>query len=111
MMDLAKREASRCRFLPAPIVWHVAGPHDWSKYAPAAAGSKQSPIDIKPAKAVLDRSLESNPWKVCYNPREAEKLINTGSSIQVTYSSNESSKDGQYQSKERARPLCCSHWR
>jgi carbonic anhydrase len=70
------------------------GPHCWEKYAPAAKGSRQSPINIVPAEAVYDAALAASPLKMVYDASKADKLINTGHSAQVTFDSAGSSLTG-----------------
>ncbi len=67
----------------------MSGPETWKFDHPGARGSKQSPIDIATEKAVVDELLKSTPLKMNYEPRAAQRLINTGSSIQVTYSGDD----------------------
>ncbi len=69
-----------------------SGPETWAQFAPAAAGSKQSPINIRPSEAVLDPQLMVSPLRLTYKASEAQKLVNTGSSVQVTYSGQTSSE-------------------
>ncbi len=68
------------------------GPETWAEVAPAAKGSKQSPIDIDPGKATFDLALKQCPLKMTYDASKAQQMLNTGRSIQVVYNSEGSCK-------------------
>lgn len=70
------------------------GPATWASVAPAATGSKQSPIDVKPAEAKYDAGLASKPFSIKYDGSKAQKFFNNGHSVQVVYDSEGSSLEG-----------------
>ena len=60
-----------------------SGPDTWSKHFKHAAGSKQSPIDIKPSDATFDPELEKNPLVTNYQTESELEISNTGQSFRV----------------------------
>ncbi|KAH3769696.1 hypothetical protein DPMN_170970 [Dreissena polymorpha] len=58
------------------------GPTTWNKNFPIAEGSRQSPIDIVPSKAVFDSDLTaSDSLRVDYTPEDEAHLQNNGHSV------------------------------
>ncbi|XP_041377652.1 carbonic anhydrase 1-like [Gigantopelta aegis] len=54
------------------------GPDTWSKTFKVAAGSKQSPIDIKTHDATFDPNLASKPLVIQYHPEKEVGIFNIG---------------------------------
>ena len=63
------------------------GPDTWGEHTPDANGSQQSPVNIVPSDAEFDQALKDRPLKWTYDAKQAQKLVNTGRSIQVIYNS------------------------
>lgn len=55
-----------------------AGPSNWSKIYPKAAGEKQSPIDIVQKNVQSDPFLAENPLRWNYKGLHCTNLLNTG---------------------------------
>lgn len=70
------------------------GPATWVSVAPAAAGNRQSPINIQPAEAKFDQNLKDRPIAVKYDASQASELFNNGHSVQVNYGADGSSLEG-----------------
>jgi len=54
------------------------GPHTWAKEFPLAAGSHQSPIDIRPDETRLDPALAARPLVVDYRNATSKVVLNPG---------------------------------
>lgn len=67
------------------------GPAHWGESFPPAAGKEQSPIDIKCADAEFDAQLNEKPLTFSYDENNFKFVENTGSSFNVTGSSDASS--------------------
>lgn len=65
------------------------GPHKWEKFAEAAKGKRQSPINISAFGVEFDEKLSANPLKMTYSKAKAKELMNTGHSIQMTFATAE----------------------
>lgn len=61
----------------------VCGPSNWSKRFPAAAGEKQSPIDIVVSDVQQDQFLTENPLRWNYAGLKCTSLLNNGSGWRV----------------------------
>lgn len=64
----------------------------WLTVAPAAAGKRQSPVDIKTKEVKYDVALQTNELKYVYDKFKAKDLLNNGHSVQMTYSTDGSSE-------------------
>lgn len=67
------------------------GPANWGESFPPAAGKEQSPIDIKCEDAEFDPQLNEKPLTFSYDENNFKFVENTGSSFNVTGSSDASS--------------------
>ncbi|XP_013785725.1 carbonic anhydrase 2-like isoform X1 [Limulus polyphemus] len=70
------------------------GPATWSDKFPAAAGSRQSPINLDPSVAIVDPTLNDNPLKWDYSSVKCTTLLNTGHGWKVQVSSASPNLDG-----------------
>lgn len=70
------------------------GPDRWVEVAPAAAGTRQSPIDVQTAGALYDSSLADKPFCTKYVPANSKSVTNNGHSAQVTLDGQGSSLEG-----------------
>lgn len=70
------------------------GPSTWANNFPKAGGTRQSPIDIKPAEAKKDEGLAKNPLQMKHCGASAGTLTNTGASIMLSYKFDGSSLTG-----------------
>lgn len=61
------------------------GPSTWFNIAEAAKGNHQSPIDIDTKNVKFDTELCGCPLKINYASSKPKDLLNTGSSIQMTF--------------------------
>ena len=69
-----------------------SGPLVWEKLFPVVHGKRQSPINIEPAKCRYDRQLVTSPLEFKYDLHKVRELVNTGTSVQVVYDSENSRK-------------------
>ncbi len=81
----AELHANTNTLLDCAAKFSSSGPDLWKDDYPTASGIKQSPIDIVTAEAVLDPLLLERAWKFQYEPRQAQVVTNTGSSVTVSY--------------------------
>ena len=63
------------------------GPDRWISTYPAAAGKKQSPIDIQTPDVQYDPSLPQTPLQLLYKKDSDYTITNNGHSVQVSHSS------------------------
>ena len=63
------------------------GPDRWASTFPAAAGEKQSPIDIQTSYVRYDPSLSQTPLHLLYIRDSEYTITNNGHSVQVSHSS------------------------
>jgi len=67
------------------------GPQYWPEIAPAAGGSRQSPIMIRTSEAQFCQTLRERPLCINYDTVEANELINNGRTVQVLVKGDNSS--------------------
>ena len=70
---------------------YFLGPANWRLEFPPAGGIEQSPIDINSDAAEFDASLVANPLSFTYDENCFKFVENTGSSFNVTGTSNANS--------------------
>lgn len=70
------------------------GPQTWSNVAEAANGKKQSPIDIDTKDVKFDYNLHDRPLHINYSKANPKDLINTGHSVQMTFTEEGPSLSG-----------------
>jgi len=71
------------------MTWGYAkdnGPDTWAENFPAAAGIRQSPVDIVPDCATYDEGLAANPLTIDYTAEENLELENPGLSFKANIS-------------------------
>lgn len=64
-------------------IFLFSGPHTWSKSFPAAAGKRQSPIDILTYGCAFDEELASKPLTINYQTEKDLTLGNCGYSLKA----------------------------
>lgn len=65
------------------------GPSKWAKDFPAAAGARQSPIDIKTHDAHYDSALKIKPLKIQYSQGNDFNVTNNGYSLVISRKTSE----------------------
>ncbi|XP_076321962.1 carbonic anhydrase 13-like [Tachypleus tridentatus] len=86
------------------------GPATWSSKFPAAAGSRQSPINIDPSEAKVDPKLKDSPLTWNYDLVECTTLSNTGHGWKVQVNSKEPNlQGGPLENKYQLIQFHC-HW-
>lgn len=86
------------------------GPHTWSTIAEAAKGKKQSPIDINKKDAEFCPPLSFNPLNINFSSSKPKNLINTGSSVQMTFTDGGKSLSGGLLDGDYAIAQFHFHW-
>ena len=73
------------RFINIPLTTciqdvHIVftGPESWWVHFPAAAGTEQSPVDIRREEAEFLPCLKNSPLKICYEDRSHKRIRNNG---------------------------------
>ena len=59
-------------------MWCFSGPESWWVHFPSAAGTEQSPVDIRREEAEFLPCLKNNPLKFCYEERSHKQIRNNG---------------------------------
>ncbi|ESN90579.1 hypothetical protein HELRODRAFT_71060 [Helobdella robusta] len=67
------------------------GPSRWTKYAPAAKGKRQSPVNIITKKCSYDPRLNNSIFTFDYTSSDAVAVFNNGHSVQVELSESATS--------------------
>ncbi|XP_064610486.1 carbonic anhydrase 2-like [Liolophura sinensis] len=83
------------------------GPHTWSKSFPAAAGKRQSPIDILTSSCTYDEELASKPLTINYQTEKDLTLGNCGYSLKAGVKAESYLSGGPLKHKYRLEQF---HW-
>ncbi|XP_075215592.1 carbonic anhydrase 2-like [Lycorma delicatula] len=88
------------------------GPSTWPSKFPQAAGSRQSPVDVKTTVATSDTSLQSRPLTWYYKPTICKSIVNPGYGWRVDVHNDEHGSEligGPLGSKYKLEQFHC-HW-